>query len=234
MHIPDPEIEGLVKSPERIDLEMQYLRLCSVYEGNAVLEFINDTGVNPNATDRYKNNALMYALRPISYGLSKVNTIKALCKLGVSPMQQNMFGFSPMALASLTPANYGFCATESVQTAQYSVTLHEDGNKYDFARKYSDMHPKALDFPYPINLLGLKENEISALCACQPLDVSVKTYTIKLQQNSLFEECVSIFKANFKSVRDDRFIQTYINVYLKKNLKTLLWGFEDDKIEREE
>lgn len=234
MHTPDLEIEKLEKSSERIDLEMQYLKLCSVYDGNTVKQFVNDFKINPNATDKYKNNALMYALRPISYGLNKLDTIKTLCKMGVSPLRQNMFGFSPMALAAMSPSSYGFCSLLPVQNALYAVTLNDCGDSYDLHKLHTEITPKTIDFPYPINSLDLTKEESESLCSGSYIEIAVKSYNIKLLQMSWFSECVELFKQNSRSVHSDEFFKRYINVYIKKKLKLIVWGFGEDPIEKED
>lgn len=234
MHNPDLEIEKLTKSQERIDLEMQYLRLCSVYDGNTVKQFVNDFKINPNATDKYKNNALMYALRPISYGLNKLDTIKTLCKMGVAPLRQNMFGFSPLALAAMSAASYGFCSIESVPNALYAVTLSDMGDTYNLHKLKTEATPKSLDFPYPINSLDLTKEESEILCSGSYIEMNVKSYNIKLLQMSWFAECVKLFKQNSSSVHDEAFFKRYINIYLKKKLKLVVWGFGEDPNEKED
>ncbi len=234
MHNPDLEIEKLTKSQERIDLEMQYLRLCSVYDGNTVKQFVNDFKINPNATDKYKNNALMYALRPISYGLNKLDTIKTLCKMGVAPLRQNIFGFSPVALAAMSTGSYGFCSLNPVPNAPYAITLSDNGDTYDLHKPNTEITPKTLDFPYPINMLNLSDEEVAILCSGSYIDISLKSYNIKLLQHSWFSECVGIFKSNSRSVHDEAFFKRYINLYLKKKLKLVVWGFGEDPNEKED
>lgn len=233
MHIPE-KIEGLKKSSERIDLEMQYLRLCGVYGGKIIQEFVNDLKINPNASDRFKNNALMYALRPISYGVNKLDTIKTLCKMGVSPTAQNIFGFSPLSLTILMPMHYGFCVGHNVTDASYTITLSDHGNKYTLNRRGSNISPKTLDFPYPINMLNLLPSEKEILCSGVPMDIILKSYEIKIKQQDWFLESREILQENFKSLYKDKFINSYINIYLKKKLKILLWGFGEDYLEVEE
>lgn len=233
MHVPDLEIEGLIKSPGQIALELQYLRLCAVYDENIIRQFVYDMKINPNATDQYKNNALMYALRPISYGINNVRAIKMLCKIGVSPLRQNMFGFSPVSLAAMSTSNYGFCSLSDLYDSDYAIALSDKGDTYNLYSNKTEHTIKTLDFPYPINTLDLTNDEKSILCSGSYIDVVVKSNNIKLLQHAWFSECLDIFKTHSRSVHDETFFKKYINIYIKKKLKLVLWGFGEDINERE-